>query len=55
MDDLGMAGAARANLFVRGLVYVAAAVTGDDGLYAAESLEDGFAAPEATFAKRGGF
>ena len=50
-----MAGAAGADLFVGRLVDVAAAVAGDDGLHAVESLENGFAAPEATFAEGGGF
>ena len=55
LDDFGVAGAAGADLFVSGLVDGAAAVAGDDGLHAAEALVDGFAAPEAAFAERGGF
>ena len=55
LDDLGVAGAAGADLFVGGFVDGAVAVAGDDGLHAFESLEDGFAAPEAAFAEGGGF
>ena len=55
LDDLGVAGAAGADLFVGRVVDVAAAVAGDDGLHAAEALEHGFGAPEAAGAEGGGF
>ena len=55
LDHFGVAGAAGADFFVRRVLDVAAAVAGDDGLHAAEVLEDGLGAPEAAGAERGRF
>lgn len=47
LHDLGVAGAAGADLFVAGVFGVAAHVAGDDALDAGQELIDGLEAPEA--------
>lgn len=53
-DDLGMSCFAGANAFVVGVWGGAAGIAGDDIVNAVNTEEDGFGAPEATSAKRGG-
>src|SRR5262249_9777645 len=52
LHDLGMARGAGADLLVSGVGRVAAGVAGHDALDAAQVLEDGLQAPEATAAQR---
>src|SRR2546421_1076178 len=55
LDDLGVAGGARADLLVSRILLCAAGITADDGLHAVQSFEDRFHAPEAAAAKGGLF
>ncbi len=54
LNDFRMAGAASANVLITGVLDRAAAIARNDRLHPLEPLEDGFAAPEATFTERGG-
>lgn len=55
LRDLGVTGAAGANLFIGGVFRFAAHVARDDGVHAVELLKHGFDAPEAASAKGCGF